>query len=165
IFESVASVQPFFEDAYAYAVFPRVAKGGLFFIGGARGKGRVYLNDKHLGNVTLTKATIGPQLGGQAFSEIVFMQDKRAFDEFTSGSFEMDATASAVAITAGVQAQKGTGGTAASANAGPAAAAQADYGYTKGMAIFIHAIGGLMYELSVGGQKFKYKPLASSKTH
>ena len=157
LFESAPAVAPFFQTAYAYAVFPRIGKGGFFF-GGGRGKGRIYRQDVHLGDVTMTEFSFGLQFGGQAFSEIIFLQDRRAFDEFTAGGFEFDATASAVAITAGAQAQAGTSGAAASASAGPATTAQREYGYSKGTAVFVSAIGGLMYELSIGGQRFRYTP-------
>jgi hypothetical protein len=95
--------------------------------------------------------------GGQAFSQMIFFEDKRAYDEFTSGNFEFDASASAVAITAGVEAKAGTEGATASATAGPATGAQAKTSYHKGMAVFTHAKGGLMYEASIGGQKFSFK--------
>ncbi|MDJ0780757.1 MAG: lipid-binding SYLF domain-containing protein [Desulfosarcinaceae bacterium] len=160
IFKKSETVQPFFEDAYGWAVFPVVGKGG-FVIGGAYGQGRVYRGAQAVGETSLVKATIGLQAGGQAFSQIIFFQDKRAFDEFTSGSFEFDATASAVAITAGVQAKAGTQGATAGASAGPATGKQAVVGYHKGMAVFIHAKGGLMYEATVGGQKFSYTPLSA----
>ena len=97
-FKKSAAVQPFFQNAYGYAVFPTVGKGGIG-IGGAYGKGQVYQGGKVTGEAKLMKATIGFQLGGQAFSEMIFFQDKRAYDDFTSGEFEFDATASAVAIT------------------------------------------------------------------
>jgi hypothetical protein len=77
---------------------------------------------------------------------MIFFEDKRAYDEFTSGNFEFDASASAVAITAGVEAKAGTEGATASATAGPATGAQAKTSYHKGMAVFTHAKGGLMYE-------------------
>lgn len=157
IYKKSPAVQPFFKSAYGYAVFPTIGKGGLG-IGGAYGKGKVYRGGKVTGETSLIKATIGFQAGGQAFSEMIFFQDKRAYDEFTSGEFEFDAAASAVAITAGAQAQAGTGGAAAGASAGPATGSQAGRGYTKGMAVFIHAKGGLMYEASIGGQKFSFKP-------
>jgi len=101
-----------------------VGKGG-FVVGGAFGKGRVYENGVVVGSVRLIKASIGFQAGGQAFSELIFFQDKRAFDEFTAGSFEFDAGVSAVAITAGVQAKAGSSGTTAGASAGPATGTQA----------------------------------------
>ena len=158
VFESNGAVQPFFDDAYAYAVFPTIGKGGVV-IGGAFGKGKVYSNGRVTGLVSLTKLTVGFQLGGAAFSEVIFLQDERAYEEFTSGSYEFDAAASAVAITAGAQAQTGTTGMTANASAGPNTAAHADMGYRKGMAVFTHTIGGLMYEAAIGGQKFKFKPL------
>ena len=94
--------------------------------------------------------------GGQAYSQIIFFQDKRAFDEFTSGNFEFGAQASAVAITAGAQAQAGTTGTGAGAS-GTQKHAETAGGYQKGMAVFTVAKGGLMYEASIGGQKFSYE--------
>jgi lipid-binding SYLF domain-containing protein len=103
--------------------------------------------------------SVGWQWGGQAFSQIIFFEDKRAYDDFTSGNFEFDATASAVAITAGAQAKAGTEGATAGASAGPATGAQAKKAnYHKGMAVFVHTKGGLMYEASIGGQKFTFKP-------
>jgi len=157
VYKNTETVQPFFENAYGYAVFPAIGKGGIG-IGGAFGKGRVYRKGNVAGSVTLIKATIGFQLGGQAFSEMIFFEDKRAYDDFTSGNFEFDASASAVAITAGVQAKAGTEGTTAGASAGPATGKQASSTYRKGMAVFIHTIGGLMYEASIGGQKFTFTP-------
>lgn len=158
IFKKSPSVQPFFNNAYGYAVFPTVGKGGMV-VGAAFGKGRVYRQGELTGHVTLSKVSIGFQLGGQAFSEIIFCQDKRAYDEFTSGSFEFDASMSAVAVTAGAQAKAGTEGTTAGASAGPATGAQASIGYTKGLAVFVHTKGGLMYEAAIGGQKFDFTPL------
>jgi lipid-binding SYLF domain-containing protein len=158
VFQKSPQVQPFFKNAYGYAVFPTIGKGGIG-IGGAYGKGQVYRQGEVTGNTSLFKASFGLQLGGQAFSEIIFFEDKRAFDEFTSGQFEFDASASAVAITAGVQAKAGTEGATGSATAGPATGAQAETNYHKGMVIFVHAKGGLMYELAIGGQKFTYEPL------
>ncbi len=155
IFKKSEAVQPFFKSAYGYAVFPTVGKAGIG-IGGAYGKGQVYRGGKVTGEAKLFKATIGFQLGGQAFSEIIFFKDKRAYDEFTGGSFEFDAAASAVAITAGAQAKAGTEGATAGASAGPATGTQAKTRYHKGMAVFVHTKGGLMYEAAIGGQKFSY---------
>jgi len=156
-FQKSPQVRPFFKSAYGYAVFPIVGKGG-FFIGGGYGKGRVYRQGSVTGTASLIEGSIGFQAGGQAYSEIIFFQDKRAYEEFTSGSFEFDASASAVAITAGVQAQAGTAGASAGASAGPATGEQVSGGYSKGMAVFVHARGGLMYEASIGGQKFSFRP-------
>ena len=151
------AVQPFFKKAYGYAVFPTIGKAG-FGIGGSYGTGQVYQGGKVTGETSLIKATIGFQAGAQAFSEMIFFEDKRAYDEFTSGEFEFDAAASAVAITAGVQAKAGTEGATAGASAGPATGKQAQASYHKGMAVFVHTKGGLMYEAAIGGQKFNFKP-------
>ena len=157
VFRKSPVVQPFFKNAYGHAVFPTVGKGGIG-IGGAYGKGQVYKGGKVTGTTKLFKATIGFQLGGQAFSEIIFFQDKRAYDDFTNGEFEFDATASVVAITAGAQAKAGTEGATAGASSGPATGTQAKTNYRKGMAVFVHAKGGLMFEAAIGGQKFSFKP-------
>jgi lipid-binding SYLF domain-containing protein len=157
VFKKSPAVQPFFQGAYGYAVFPTIGKGGLG-VGGGFGKGQVYQGGKVTGKTSLVKLSIGWQAGGQAFSEIIFFKDKRAYDEFTSGNFAFNANASAVAITAGVQAKAGTEGSTAGASAGPATGVQAETKYHKGMAIFVHVKGGLMLEAAVGGQKFKFTP-------
>ncbi len=157
VFKNSHVTKSFFNKCYGYAIFPTVGKGGIG-IGGAYGEGRVYEKGKMTGTVSLAKLSIGFQLGGQAFSEIIFFQDKRAYSEFTSGNFEFDASASAVAITAGAQAKAGTEGATAGANVGESKGGQADIGYTKGMAVFVHTKGGLMYEAAIGGQKFSFTP-------
>ena len=157
IYKKSEAVQPFFKNAYGYAVFPTIGKAGIG-IGGSYGTGQVYKGGKVTGEVSVIKGSIGWQLGAQAFSQMIFFEDKRSYDEFTSGNFEFDATASAVAITAGAQAKAGTEGGTAGASAGPATGAQAKTSYHKGMAVFVHAKGGLMYEASIGGQKFTFKP-------
>lgn len=151
-------VKPFFQNSYGYAIFPVVGKGGLG-IGGAFGKGQVYRHGTLTGTTTMVKVSIGFQAGGQAFSEIIFFQDKRAYDEFTGGNFEFDASASAVAITAGAQAEAGSGGASAGVSAGPKTGKQLAGRYVKGMAVFVHTLGGLMYEASIGGQGFSFDPL------
>jgi len=155
IFKKSPTVQPFFKTAYGYAVFPVVGKGGLG-VGGAYGKGQVYQGGKVTGYSTVLELSLGWQAGGQALSELIFFEDKRAYDEFVSGSFEFGAEASAVAITAGAQAQAGTQGATAGASAGPHAGKQLETGYNKGMAVFVHAKGGLMYEAAIAGQKFGF---------
>lgn len=144
----------FFANAYGYAVFPAIGKGGVF-VGVAHGEGRVYERGRHVGNVTMTQVTVGAQLGGQAYSEIIFFEDKRAFDEFTRGEFEFGAEVSAVAITAGASARAGSGGVGASKNVG-SDKADAISSYHDGVAVFTVTKGGLMYEAAVGGQKFSY---------
>jgi lipid-binding SYLF domain-containing protein len=157
VFKQSPAVQPFFDSSYGYAVFPTVGKGG-FIVAVAYGKGKVFHGGLATGTASITKLSVGFQAGGQVFSEIIFFEDKRAYDEFTSGSFEFDTNASAVAVTAGAQAQVGSLGASAGASAGPATGAQADIRYYKGMAIFVHAKGGLMLEASVGGQRFDFEP-------
>jgi hypothetical protein len=161
IFKTSPAVQPFFETAYGYAVFPTIGKGAIG-IGGAHGKGQVYRGGKVTGYTSMTQLTIGFQLGGQAYTQIIFFKDKRAYDEFTSGNFEFGAQATAVAITAGATAQAGTGGGGASATAGGGKAGKQESGYENGMAIFTYVKGGLMYEASIGGQKFNFKPIGSN---
>ena len=158
VFKDSPAVQKFFDNSYGYAVFPTIGKAG-FVVGGSYGKGQVYRNGKVTGISKVYAGSIGFQLGGEAFSEIIFFQDKRAYDEFTSGNFEFGATAQAVAITAGAQAKAGTTGATAGASAGPKTGVQAETSYTKGMATFVHSKGGLMYEASIGGQKFTFEPL------
>lgn len=157
VFKKSPEVTPFFKNAYGYAVFPAVGKGGIG-VGAAYGSGKVYLKNKETGTARLFKATVGFQLGGQVFSEIIFFQDKRAYEEFTSGNFEFDASVSAVAITAGVQAKVGTEGATAGASAGPATGVQSKTKYRKGMVVFVHTKGGFMYEAAIGGQKFTFSP-------
>jgi lipid-binding SYLF domain-containing protein len=157
VFKSSPEVQPFFKNCYAYAIFPSVGKAAVV-VGGAYGEGKVYRQGKQAGTAKLAQASFGLQLGGKAFSEIVFLQDKRAYDTFTSGQFEFDASMSATAVTAGVEAKAGTAGKTAGATAGPKTGAQAKTEYRNGMAAFVHQKGGLMAGLAVGGQKFSFEP-------
>ena len=156
VFRDAGESAKFFRGSYGYAVFPTIGKGG-FVIGAAHGSGRVYRHGKYVGDTSMTQVTVGAQLGGQAYSQIIFFQHKAAFDEFTSGNFEFSAQASAVAITAGASAQAGTSGASAGASGTQKSATTAGK-YYKGMAVFTVEKGGLMYEASIGGQKFSFKP-------
>lgn len=156
IFKKAGESAQFFDQAYGYAVFPTIGKGGVG-IGGAYGKGRVFEKGKHVGDTSMTQLSIGLQLGGQGYSQIVFFQDERAFKEFTGGNFEFGAEASAVAITAGAGAKASTAGSSAGASGGKNDAKTVGK-WNKGMATFTVAKGGLMYEASLSGQKFKYTP-------
>jgi lipid-binding SYLF domain-containing protein len=129
-----AGLKSFFSGAHGYAVFPSVGKGAVG-VGGAYGKGEVFEKGTMIGWCDLSQATIGFQLGGQAYSEVIFFQTKEVFNRFTAGKFEFAAQASAVAATAG---------------------ASADAPYRNGVAVFTMAQGGLMYEASIGGQKFSF---------
>lgn len=133
-----ASLKKFFESAYGYAVFPAITKGALG-IGAAHGdEGVVYEQAKPIGWADVTQITIGAQAGGQSYAEIVFFEKKEDLDNFKRNNMEFSANASAVAVTAG-------------------AAATADY--TEGVAVFTRPLGGLMFEASIGGQKFKFTPM------
>jgi lipid-binding SYLF domain-containing protein len=132
--EGDPGMQGWFREAYGYALFPSVGKGG-FGIGGAHGKGLVYEQGKLVGRSTLTQVTIGFQFGGQAFSEVIFFKNKAAFDPFTQENFEFGAQVSAVALSAGIS---------------------ADLAYSGGVAVATSPKGGLMYEAAIGGQKFSY---------
>lgn len=157
LFKGIAQVVPYFEKAYAYAVWDRIGRGGLG-IGGARGKGQVYQGGKVTGIATLTDITFGAQAGGQAYRQVIFFENKAAYDKFTTGNFEFEASASAVAVTASAQASAGTQGASTSAGAGsPNTGAAA--GFVNGMQTFTMAEGGLMYAATIGGQKYKFDAL------
>jgi lipid-binding SYLF domain-containing protein len=153
-FKQSSDVSPLFDSAYAYAVFPTIGKAGLG-IGGSHGKGQVYLNDKVIGFTALTDVSIGFQAGGQAYSQIIFFENKAALDTFTSGNFEFDAEAGAIAIQAGASAKAGSEGAHAGASSGGAGGSYAG-NYYKGMLVFTMAKGGLMYEATISGQKYSY---------
>ena len=126
----------FFSKAYGYAIFPTVGKAGIW-IGGAYGEGEVYKQGGFIGTTTLSQLSIGFQLGGQSYTEIIFFKDKRALNNFKSGNFELGAEASAVALTAGIS---------------------ADTDYDNGVAVFTMPKQGLMYEAAIAGQKFSFDP-------
>jgi lipid-binding SYLF domain-containing protein len=154
-FSSLQHLQPYFRHAYGYAVFPAVGKGAAG-LGLAYGEGRVYRSHKYYGNSTLSQLSAGLQIGGQVFSEIIFFQDRTSFETFTGGTFELDATASAVAVTLGAQMQVGTTGSGGSLSSS-ARTRQTRGRYLNGMALFTRIRGGLMYELSVAGQRFNFE--------
>lgn len=155
VFRKARESGQFFGKSYGYAVLPTIGKGG-FVVGGAHGTGRAYVKGRYVGDVSMTQLTVGWQLGGQAYSQIIFFEDKSAFNDFTSGSFEFGAQATAVAITAGASAQAGTTGSSATAS-GTRERSKNIARYYKGMAVFSVAKGGLMYEASIGGQKYSYQ--------
>ena len=157
-FKSDPEVEKFFSRAYAYAVFPTVGKGG-FGIGAAHGNGQVYKGGKVTGKASVIQLSAGFQLGGQAYSQIIFFEDERAYKDFTKGIFEFGAQATAVAVTASAQASASTTGKTAGASSGGSAGKQAKTKYYKGMASFVYAKGGFMYEASLSGQKYSFLPL------
>jgi lipid-binding SYLF domain-containing protein len=161
-FRAQPATQPFFSEAVGYAIFPTIGKGGIG-IGGAYGPGRVYKRGVHVGNVKMGQVSIGWQFGGQAYSEIIFFQNEEVFKDFSDGDFEFGADASAVALTAGVQASASTKGATASAGTSSENTGQADTGWLRGMAVFTLAKGGLMFQATIGGQGFDYTPVGESK--
>lgn len=126
----------FFNNSYGYVIFPNVGKGGLG-IGGAAGNGVVHEQGNMIGFAKLTQVSIGFQAGGQAYREVIFFESSDEMNRFKANKIEFSAQVSAVAAASG-----------ASANAK----------YIEGVAVFTMAKGGLMYEASVGGQKFKFNP-------
>ena len=157
LFKNAGQSASFFGKSYGYAVFPTIGKAGLG-IGGAHGEGRVYEQGKYVGDTKMTQLSLGFQAGAEGFSEMIFFEDKRSFDEFTSGNFEFGANVGAVVITAAASGTATTTGSTATASGGKKDAKTAGK-YEKGTAIFVISKGGLMYEASVSGQKFSYKPL------
>jgi lipid-binding SYLF domain-containing protein len=157
LFKNAGDSAGFFPKSYGYAVFPTVGEAG-FIIGGARGKGHVYVHGKLVGDATMSQLSAGFQAGGKTYSQIIFFEDKRALDEFESGSFEFGAGVSAVAVTAGASASAGTSGATSGASGGKKDATTTSGGYQKGMAVFTIAKGGLMYTATVAGQKFSFTP-------
>ncbi len=157
VFRNAGESGKFFNKSYGYAVFPNIGKAG-FIVGGSYGKGKVYFSSgEFVGDAKVYKGNIGWQLGGQVFSQILFFEDKRAFDEFTNGNFEFSADASAVAITAGASASASTAGSSAGISGGRNDATTVG-SYFKGVATFTVARGGLMYEAAIGGQKYQFSP-------
>ncbi|MGY6587892.1 MAG: YSC84-related protein [Wenzhouxiangella sp.] len=130
-------LQSWVDQAYAYVVFPDVAKGG-FGVGGAFGRGMVFQNGQPIGRATVSQATVGAQIGAQSYSQVIFFQDDAALRIFQRENLEFSAQATAVAATAG---------------------AAATTSYERGVAVFLLVRGGLMAEASVGGQRFTYTPL------
>lgn len=157
LFKNAGESANFFKSAYGYAVFPTIGKGGLI-VGGAHGTGHVYEKGKYIGNTSMTQVSVGFQAGGQAYSQIIFFEDKRALDEFTNGNFEFEAGVSAVAITAAAGGTAGTTGASAGASGGKKDATTVGSSYYKGMAVFTIVKGGAMYQATVAGQKFTFDP-------
>ena len=155
LFKNAGESATFFKDSYGYAVFPNIGEGG-FVVGGAFGRGHVYVHGQVVGDTTMKQLSVGFQAGGKDYSQIIFFQDKRALDQFESGSFEFSAGASAIAVTASANASAGTNGVTSGASGGKRDATT-DGVYNDGMAVFTIAKGGLMYAAALAGQKFTYE--------
>jgi len=136
VFKGDADLAKWFTTAYGYAVFPSITKAAVV-VGGGGGGGRVFEKGVYVGDARVSQATIGAQIGGQSFSEVIFFENKAALDRFKDGKFEFAAGLSAVAAAEGKS---------------------KDAKYANGVAVFTHAKKGLMAEASVGGQKFKFTP-------
>jgi|SRR5579859_459426 len=158
LFKGAGRSSEYFNTAYGYAVFPNIGKAG-FIVGGARGEGHVYREGERVGETVMNQISIGFQLGGTDYAEVIFFKDRSSFNDFTSGNFEFDANAQVTAVTASAGASAGTNGAQGSASGGEHDAATGG-GYYKGMAVFTITRGGLMYEASIAGQKFSYTPLS-----
>lgn len=128
-------MQNLFDKSYGYVIFPNVGKGAIG-VGGAAGNGIVYEQGKAVGHAKMKQVTVGFQFGGQAYREVIFFETKQALDQFKGGNFEFSGQASAVAVTKG---------------------ASGNVKYRNGIMVFTQEKGGLMYEASIGGQKFDYK--------
>jgi lipid-binding SYLF domain-containing protein len=133
--EADPSIERFFERAYGYAVFSDIYKGGFMIVGGGHGKGVVFEQGQPIGRSTVTMLNVGPQLGGQSFSEIIFFKDQRALADFTKGNYELSAQLAVVVVKAGM-------------------ATNTDY--SNGVAVFAMPNAGIMGEATIGGQKFSF---------
>ena len=169
-FRKQDGLKAYFDSSYGYAVFSKVGKAGFIGVGGAFGEGAVYVNNKdgsetQVGTAKLMQVSVGPQLGGQVFSEIIFFEDKLDLERFTSGTFEFGADASVVALTASASASASTIGNqklAKGKNADDNTIGTGFTEYVKGCAVFSVALGGLMYQASIAGQKFTYEATGSA---
>jgi len=137
-FRKASQSASFFSHSYGYAVFPTIGKGGIG-IGGAHGNGVLFENGQPVGKVTMNQVTVGAQAGGQEFAEIIFLETPRNVSDLKFGKTKFSAEASAVALSEG---------------------ASAKAKFTDGVAVFTATKGGMMLEASIGGQKFKYTPIA-----
>ena len=130
-------MQSLFDNSFGYVIFPNVGKGAIG-IGGAAGNGAVFQKGTLIGMADMKQVSIGFQWGGQAYREVIFLETEGALNRFKENKIEFSGQASAVAVTKG---------------------AAANIKYKDGVMIFSQTKGGLMYEASVGGQKFKFRQL------
>ena len=157
-FKRIPDVAPFFDQAYGYAVFRTIGKGGLI-VGGAHGKGQVYRAGEVIGFTSISDVSIGFQAGGQSYSQVIFFENEEALTQFKGGNFEFSAQAEAIAVQAKVEAKASTEHTSASASESKTAdKATTAARYQNGVIVFTMAKGGLMYAATIAGQKYTYKP-------
>jgi lipid-binding SYLF domain-containing protein len=133
--KSDPSIKKWFDNAYGYVIFPNVGKGGIV-VGGAFGNGIVFINNIPIGRANLSQMSIGFQLGAQGYREVIFFENKSNMDDFKENKLKLSAQVSAILVVLG---------------------AAANINYSNGILIFIQPKGGLMYEISVGGQTFNYE--------
>ena len=165
-FKKQEALRPYFENSYGFAVFGTVAKAGIG-IGGAGGTGAVYVNNKDgtqkmVGESTLMQVSFGFQFGGQVYSEIIFFETENDLTNFTSGNFEFGADANVCVLTASASASLSTMGNQGITAGVTAADTQINphvCEYVKGMKVYTVALGGLMYQATIAGQKFLYTPV------
>ena len=137
ILKTDPSMENLFKHSAGYVIFPNVGKGAVG-VGGAAGKGTVYQKGTPIGTAQMVQVTVGAQAGGQAYREIIFLENQEELDRFTENKVEFSEQASAIAVKAG---------------------AAANTNYRNHVAVFSQEKGGLMVEASLGGQKFTYKSL------
>lgn len=131
-------IREYLNKSYGYVIFPTVGEGGFILGGGHGSSGMVYERGRLIGTATVTKISIGAQIGGQKYRELIFLEDKGTMERFKRGRFELDAKATAVIAEEGIS---------------------KDANFTGGMAIFTLPVAGAMANVSVGGQVLSYKPL------
>ena len=134
------SLAPVLDKAAGWAILPAVGEAAVG-VGGLYGRGELWEHGKRTGYCDVSAGTIGAELGGQKYMELIVFQDDLALNRFKSNVFAFDAKAAAVAVDAG-------------------AAAKANY--ADGVIVFTHSIGGLMLQASIGGQKFTYEPTTAA---
>lgn len=159
IFRESPTVQPFMQSAYGYAFFPSIGQGGLI-VGGSYGKGEVYAMGKLVGTAVIVKTSFGFQAGGGSYSELIFFQDKRAYENFITGKMDFSFAASAVGAGVSTAAATGSKGDLATTSTGRTTGTQKVKGYQNGLRVFVHVTGGLQVGATVANQKVKFTPIA-----
>ncbi len=130
-----AGLQGLLDRSAGYVVFPAVYQGG-FIVGGGAGKGVVFEHGQVVGFAELNQGSVGAEVGGQKYAELVVLRDRFALDRLRAGEFKMGAQASAVIVKSGA-----------------AAATQ----FQEGMAVFVEPEAGAELNLSLTGQTIRFK--------
>lgn len=128
------ALQSLLDQAAGHIVFPEVRQGG-FVVGGASGRGVIYEHGRQVGYAELSQASVGAQVGGQKYAELIVVRDKSTLDNLKAGSLDVGAQASAVILRQG----RGT-----ATSFGP-----------NGVAVVIDPKGGAMVSASITGQRIK----------